>query len=122
MITRVLDGFHSTIFAYGQTGSGKTFTMEGKHENGVYQSESMKGIVARSLEELFTQIAKLKSSTSKTYNVTCSFLQIYNEKIYDLLSAQPSAITTAAAANSTQSSFSQTQQPAGLKLRWNARE
>ena len=29
LITRVVDGYHATIFAYGQTGSGKTYTMEG---------------------------------------------------------------------------------------------
>ena len=29
LISKVVDGFHATIFAYGQTGSGKTFTMEG---------------------------------------------------------------------------------------------
>ena len=32
MISRVLEGFHSTIFAYGSTGSGKTYSIEGKHE------------------------------------------------------------------------------------------
>lgn len=76
MVARVIEGFHSTIFAYGQTGSGKTFTMEGKHDNvsNSYATDEAKGIVARSLEDLFTQIAKLKSSSSKTYNVTCSFL------------------------------------------------
>jgi hypothetical protein len=29
LISKVVDGFHATVFAYGQTGSGKTFTMEG---------------------------------------------------------------------------------------------
>lgn len=29
MISKVVEGYHATIFAYGQTGSGKTFTMEG---------------------------------------------------------------------------------------------
>lgn len=74
MVARVLDGFHSTIFAYGQTGSGKTYTMEGKHENGNYVSDEMKGIVARSFDDLFTMIPKLKANTKKDYNVTCSFL------------------------------------------------
>jgi Kinesin motor domain len=40
MISKVIEGFHSTIFAYGQTGSGKTFTMEGykylPNEKGIY--------------------------------------------------------------------------------------
>ncbi len=29
LVTKVIEGYHGTIFAYGQTGSGKTFTMEG---------------------------------------------------------------------------------------------
>lgn len=29
LISKVVEGYHATIFAYGQTGSGKTFTMEG---------------------------------------------------------------------------------------------
>jgi hypothetical protein len=33
MISKVLEGFHSTILAYGPTGSGKTYTIEGKHDN-----------------------------------------------------------------------------------------
>ena len=54
LITRVLDGFHSTIFAYGQTGSGKTFTMEGKHDGDLYQDNESKGIAARALDDLFS--------------------------------------------------------------------
>lgn len=74
MVSRVIEGFHSTIFAYGQTGSGKTFTMEGKHEGDTYESEESKGIVARSLDELFIKIAKLKATNNKSYSITCSFL------------------------------------------------
>ena len=29
LCTKVIEGYHATVFAYGQTGSGKTFTMEG---------------------------------------------------------------------------------------------
>ena len=29
LVSKVIEGYHSTIFAYGQTGSGKTYTMEG---------------------------------------------------------------------------------------------
>jgi hypothetical protein len=37
LISKVIDGFHATVFAYGQTGSGKTYTMEG------YKYEEAKG-------------------------------------------------------------------------------
>lgn len=60
--------------------------MEGKHDGDSYVSGEMKGIVARAVEDLFVRIARLKAHNGKTYNVTCSFLQIYNEKIFDLLS------------------------------------
>ncbi|KAL4444535.1 hypothetical protein ABPG74_016828 [Tetrahymena malaccensis] len=128
MVARVLDGFHSTIFAYGQTGSGKTYTMEGKHESGNYVSDEMKGIVARAFDDLFTMIPKLKSQTKKDYNVTCSFLQIYNEKIYDLLSHHSQFAKNSDVNNivnqqgGTAAAAAAGIAPQGLKLRWNARE
>jgi hypothetical protein len=40
MVTKVVDGYHSTVFCYGQTGSGKTYSMEGykylKNEKGMF--------------------------------------------------------------------------------------
>ena len=83
-----------TIFAYGQTGAGKTFTMEGykygKSSQGVpvpiMDSElDSVGLVPRAIHQLF-EIIKVKNSLNeKKVNVYCSYLQIYKEKIYDLL-------------------------------------
>lgn len=103
-IDGVLKGLNSTIFAYGQTGSGKTYTMFGKEwdtkvktlakkmleclKNGEqYQGDEMLddlGIIPRSVQEVFYYCASqpIDSSNIKIY---LSFLQIYNEKIYDLL-------------------------------------
>jgi len=53
LISRVIDGYHGTIFSYGQTGSGKTYTMEG---GGADQGITQKGV-----KELFTKIEGLKS-------------------------------------------------------------
>lgn len=39
LISKVMEGFHATIFAYGQTGSGKTFTMEGYRYEEAKQNE-----------------------------------------------------------------------------------
>lgn len=83
IITSVLDGYNVCIFAYGQTGTGKTFTMEGTAEN--------RGVNYRTLEELF-RVSKERSSFMK-YNLFVSMLEVYNEKIRDLLvesSSQPS--------------------------------
>ena len=63
LISKVIEGYHATIFAYGQTGSGKTFTMEGyKYEDAktneragkpVISENSNNGITIRAIRELF---------------------------------------------------------------------
>uniref|UniRef100_A0A0R3RI76 Kinesin-like protein n=1 Tax=Elaeophora elaphi TaxID=1147741 RepID=A0A0R3RI76_9BILA len=76
VITSCMDGYNVCIFAYGHTGSGKTFTMEGTpNDPGVYQ---------RSLIHLF-RMAKERLSDID-YTISISMLEIYNEKIRDLLS------------------------------------
>ena len=86
-------GYNSTIFAYGQTGSGKTFTMEGYrynvNEKGVpmaqiEQGES-EGIVPRSIRLMFDMVKQESNLGRKKYSVYCSYLQVYKEKVYDLL-------------------------------------
>lgn len=82
-MTSVLDGYNVCIFAYGQTGTGKTFTMEGTPEN--------TGVNYRTLEELF-HISNDRSGFMR-YELFVSMLEVYNEKIRDLLvenSNQPS--------------------------------
>jgi len=73
-VTSFLDGYNICIFAYGQTGSGKTFTMEGPPEN--------RGVNLRSIAELFEISAQ--RSTEMNYTFTVSYLEIYNEAVYDL--------------------------------------
>jgi len=79
-VINALDGFNSTIFAYGQTGSGKTFTITGGSERYVDR-----GIIPRAISMLF---AEFKSRTDVHYNAFISYLEIYNETGYDLLSAE----------------------------------
>ena len=71
-----LEGYHSCIFAYGQTGSGKTYTMLG--------SPSDPGVAPRLVDSLYNRIESTKKRGWK-YEVTISFMEIYNEKIKDLL-------------------------------------
>ena len=71
----MLDGYNVCIFAYGQTGTGKTFTMEGTPEN--------RGVNYRTLEELF-RISRERSKIIN-YELFVSMLEVYNEKIRDLL-------------------------------------
>lgn len=76
LVDSVLDGYNGTIFAYGQTGCGKTHTMMGT------TTEEGKGIIPRT----FSQIMTITSNdTSKTHLIRCSFMEIYNEEIHDLL-------------------------------------
>lgn len=81
MVDHCMDGFNSTIFAYGQTGSGKTHTMMGDIE---IKSSSDAGLIPRVFEALFSAIEEKKEIVG-THSVKCSFLEIYNEEIMDLL-------------------------------------
>ncbi|KAG2569028.1 hypothetical protein PVAP13_7NG367400 [Panicum virgatum] len=78
LVQSALDGYKVCIFAYGQTGSGKTYTMMGK--SGIDQ----KGIIPRSLEQIFKTSQSLESQGWK-YSMQASMLEIYNESIRDLL-------------------------------------
>ncbi|CAN8258527.1 unnamed protein product [Cochlearia groenlandica] len=75
IVTSVLDGFNVCIFPYGQTGTGKTFTMEGTLEN--------RGMNYKTLEELF-HCSESRSGMMK-FELSVSMLEVYNEKIRDLL-------------------------------------
>lgn len=75
-----IEGYNGTVFAYGQTGSGKTYTMTGGTEK-----YADRGIIPRALQLLFRTTSQ---DVHHTYNVHCSFMEIYNEKIYDLLDPQ----------------------------------
>lgn len=79
LVESTLAGYNGTIFAYGQTGSGKTWSMQG-----LASPPDLRGIIPNSFEHIFEYI---KATTHKEFLVRCSFLEIYNEEIRDLLSA-----------------------------------
>lgn len=102
MVDHCMAGFNSSIFAYGQTGSGKTYTMLGDIQETKDGSLAPQcpGLIPRVFDALFDSIAKREQARSEVnsdgetflkYSVKCSFLEIYNEEITDLLSSQPSA-------------------------------
>lgn len=72
-------GYNVTILAYGQTGSGKTYSMGTN-----YAGEDSTGIIPRAVREIFQSIETKKSEW--TFKVTISFMELYNEQLYDLLS------------------------------------
>jgi kinesin family member 6/9 len=73
----VVDGINGAILTYGQTGSGKTFTMMGDTSN--YEH---RGVAPRSVTQLFMEI---NSRIEFEYTVSCTYMEIYNERIFDLL-------------------------------------
>ena len=77
LVQSCLDGFKVCIFAYGQTGSGKTFTMEGPQDN--------KGVIPRAVNMIFDKVSKLTNERGFTCSLSCSFLEIYNDQVRDLL-------------------------------------
>uniref|UniRef100_A0A8D0BBD2 Kinesin-like protein n=1 Tax=Salvator merianae TaxID=96440 RepID=A0A8D0BBD2_SALMN len=75
LIEGVISGYNATVFAYGPTGCGKTYTMLG--------TDSEPGIYVRTLNDLFSAIEE--TSDDMEYEVSMSYLEIYNEMIRDLL-------------------------------------
>ena len=75
----VLAGYNGTVFAYGQTGSGKTYTMMGADIG----DPEAKGIIPRIVEQIFDRI--MKSDSSIEFMVKVGYMEIYMEKIRDLL-------------------------------------
>ena len=81
----VWQGFNTCIFAYGQTGSGKTFTMMG--------SDDQRGLIPRLCNQLFEELQRRRAeecgvvvdNMTKEYLLEARFLEIYNERIRDLL-------------------------------------
>lgn len=77
LVDSVLQGFNGTVFAYGQTGTGKTYTMQGSSAD-----PETRGVIPNSFQHIFTQISR---SQNQKYLVRCSYLEIYQENIRDLL-------------------------------------
>ncbi|ADV23717.1 Microtubule motor, putative [Cryptococcus gattii WM276] len=86
MLGEVLSGYNCTIFAYGQTGTGKTYTMQGDLElTNLDTPKSTAGIVPRVLHSLFNI---LESQADTEYSVKCSYVELYNEELRDLLAPE----------------------------------
>ncbi|KAL3538910.1 hypothetical protein ACH5RR_002276 [Cinchona calisaya] len=88
MVENCLSGYNSCMFAYGQTGSGKTHTMLGDIEELEIKPSLNRGMTPRIFEFLFARIRaeeECRKDEKLQYHCKCSFLEIYNEQITDLL-------------------------------------
>ena len=78
VVSSALEGYNGSIFMYGQTTSGKTFTMLGSPNN--------PGILPCVLRDIFLKIKNIKKDNENIeFKVYCSYIEIYNENIHDLL-------------------------------------
>ncbi|XP_024397560.1 kinesin-like protein KIN-12D isoform X2 [Physcomitrium patens] len=88
MVENCMAGYNSCMFAYGQTGSGKTHTMLGDIGDFDQQPNENCGMTPRVFAYLFAKIQKEEEAQKHRklkYKCRCSFLEIYNEQISDLL-------------------------------------
>ena len=76
ILRQAWDGYNACLFAYGQTGSGKSWSITGSHEQ--------PGIIPLFCDKLFYFIEKHPLDDTE-FSVQCSFLEIYNERVQDLL-------------------------------------
>ncbi|KAE8729390.1 fasciclin-like arabinogalactan protein 17-like [Hibiscus syriacus] len=77
MVENCMGGYNSCMFAYGQTGSGKTHTMLGDIEGGTRRHSVNCGMIPREKDN--------RKDEKLRFTCKCSFLEIYNEQILDLL-------------------------------------
>ncbi|ORY62907.1 P-loop containing nucleoside triphosphate hydrolase protein [Pseudomassariella vexata] len=78
----ILNGYNGTVFAYGQTGAGKSYTMMGTS----IEDDEGKGVTPRIVEQIFSSI--MSSPGTIEYTVRVSYMEIYMERIRDLLQPQ----------------------------------
>lgn len=77
LLDNAFQGYNNCIFAYGQTGSGKSYSMMGYGEE--------EGVIPRICRDMFHRIEALQEDKSMACTVEVSYLEIYNERVRDLL-------------------------------------
>ncbi|KAI9836963.1 MAG: kinesin-like protein Klp8 [Thelocarpon superellum] len=77
LLDNAFQGYNNCIFAYGQTGSGKSYSMMG------YGSEA--GVIPQICRDMFERITTLQQDKHLGCTVEVSYLEIYNERVRDLL-------------------------------------
>uniref|UniRef100_A0A672Q1M2 Kinesin family member 13B n=1 Tax=Sinocyclocheilus grahami TaxID=75366 RepID=A0A672Q1M2_SINGR len=76
LLHNAFQGYNACIFAYGQTGSGKSYTMMG--------SADQPGLIPRLCSSLFERTIQHQRE-EECFTVEVSYMEIYNEKVRDLL-------------------------------------
>ncbi len=79
LLDGILNGYNASVFAYGATGCGKTHTISGTPQD--------PGLIFLTMKELYNRIQDARDDSD--VHIRLSYLEIYNETIRDLLSAEP---------------------------------
>ncbi|CAM9281324.1 unnamed protein product, partial [Ectocarpus fasciculatus] len=84
---KLVEGFNVTVFAYGATGAGKTHTMMGNTRYDESSVNADAGIIPNALQDVFHLIGqeKEKNDIGVKWSVGVTFIEVYNEQVYDLL-------------------------------------
>jgi kinesin family protein 1 len=77
LLDNAFQGYNNCIFAYGQTGSGKSYSMMG------YGKEA--GVIPKICQDMFERIGSMQEDKNLRCTVEVSYLEIYNERVRDLL-------------------------------------
>ncbi|KOS20129.1 Kinesin-like protein unc-104 [Escovopsis weberi] len=77
LLDNAFQGYNNCIFAYGQTGSGKSYSMMGYGKD--------VGIIPNICQEMFRRIDAVQADNTSKCTVEVSYLEIYNERVRDLL-------------------------------------
>jgi kinesin family protein 1 len=77
LLDNAFQGYNNCIFAYGQTGSGKSYSMMG------YGTEY--GVIPKICQDMFERITAMQEDKNLRCTVEVSYLEIYNERVRDLL-------------------------------------
>ncbi|KAH7958328.1 hypothetical protein HPB49_000849 [Dermacentor silvarum] len=81
LIGKVTTGYNCCVLMYGQTGSGKTYTMGTDYDQSQVPPAN-EGIIPRALRDLFACLTRQQEGC---WTAKVSFLEIYNECVFDLL-------------------------------------
>ena len=102
LVVAASEGYNATVFAYGCTGSGKTHTMAGDDGAGASSSsvaaatadpttDRSEGIIPRAVRRFFELVQiKAEEQSDRIFLVRLTFVELYNDRFRDLLSATSS--------------------------------
>ena len=104
LVRRAAMGFNACVMAYGSTGSGKSYTMLGRSGGASSSScgadageaAAHAGIAPRMVDMLFAQLSAAHSNAGSSFSIVLSVVEVYDEKMRDLLRDEAAAVAAAA--------------------------